>query len=75
MREILLFTTPTCPNCPTAKEYLKEIGVDFRIIDATIDIVNRAKYRIMSAPTVVVLEDGGVVGKYIGTENIKENLR
>ncbi len=30
MQEIKIYTTPTCPYCTMAKEYMKEKGVDFK---------------------------------------------
>lgn len=30
MQEIKIYTTPTCPYCTMAKEYIKEKGVDFK---------------------------------------------
>ena len=31
----LLFTTPTCPNCPRAKHLAEESQLDVRVIDAS----------------------------------------
>ena len=30
MEEIKIYTTPTCPYCKIAKEYMKGKGVDFK---------------------------------------------
>ena len=33
--KILLFTTPTCPFCTTAKRYFKDQGIKFREVDVS----------------------------------------
>ncbi len=50
----LLFTTKTCPNCVTAKRFLTEAGVDYRIIDAEEQRELSEKYQIMQAPTLII---------------------
>ncbi|MBC7074294.1 glutaredoxin family protein [Candidatus Parcubacteria bacterium] len=37
MPKIKIYTTPTCPFCQMAKEYLKEKGFEFEEIDVSID--------------------------------------
>ena len=51
--ELVLFTTPTCPNCKVAKRYFDQHGIKYTTIDATTrgDLVE--KYHISSAPTLV----------------------
>lgn len=53
--DLVLFTTPTCPNCKVAKRYFDQHGVKYTTIDATTrgDLVE--KYHISSAPTLVAL--------------------
>jgi len=36
-KPIVLFTSPTCKWCTTAKKYLKEKGLKFKTIDVTKD--------------------------------------
>lgn len=35
MKEIKVYSTPSCPYCRMAKEYLKSKGVEFQDIDVT----------------------------------------
>jgi glutaredoxin-like YruB-family protein len=35
MPKVKIYTTPTCPFCLMAKEYLKEKGIDFEEIDVS----------------------------------------
>ena len=54
----MLFTTPTCPNCPTAKAHLARKGIEYEAIDATKAIELVERYAIQSVPTLVA--DGEV---------------
>ncbi len=37
MKEVKLYTTPTCPYCFMVKDFLKEKGVKFEEIDVSVD--------------------------------------
>jgi len=67
----LLFVTKTCPNCVTAKTILKEAGVSYRLVDAEEDPGLVGEYRVMQAPTLVVVKDGEVT-KFANASNIKK---
>ncbi|MGN0167197.1 MAG: ribonucleoside triphosphate reductase, partial [Acetatifactor sp.] len=64
-----LFTTKTCPNCKLAKEYLKDIG--YVAVDAEENMELAARYGVMQAPTLVVV-DGDSQKKYVNASNIKK---
>lgn len=66
--QLYLFTTRTCPNCRTAKEFLK--GVDYQIIDAEEHPKLAEEFGIMQAPTLVLVRDG-VVQKFANASNIR----
>ena len=66
--QLYLFTTRTCPNSRTAKEFLK--GVDYQIIDAEEHPELAEKFGIMKAPTLVLVRDG-VVQKFANASNIR----
>lgn len=66
---IYLFTTKTCPNCKLAKTYLKD--VNYVIIDAEENQELASKYKIMQAPTLVVVEDGKAE-RHVNASNIKK---
>ncbi|MCR5761486.1 MAG: ribonucleoside triphosphate reductase [Sphaerochaetaceae bacterium] len=59
----LLFTTPTCPNCPTAKTHLDRAGIKYTVIDATKETALADKYGIQSVPTLV---DGENIYRGVG---------
>ena len=50
-----LFTTPTCPNCPSLKEFMKTVSIQGEIVNAatTEGSVLAAKFGIMAVPTVL----------------------
>ena len=37
MSEVTIYSTPTCPACHQAKEYLKEKGVEYDDVDVSKD--------------------------------------
>ena len=62
-----LFTTKTCPNCALAKEALK--NEDYILIDAGENMELARKYKVMQAPTLVVVKDQKVE-KYVNISSI-----
>ncbi len=64
-----LFTTKTCPNCKLAKEYLKD--EKYVLIDAEENLELAAKYGVMQAPTLVVV-NGDEYKKYVNASNIRK---
>ena len=57
-RELLLFTTKTCPNCRMIKDQLNKRGISYTVIDAEENVELTKKYDIMQAPTLVALSKG-----------------
>lgn len=53
-KELLLFTTKTCPNCRMAKTILDSAGVKYTVIDAEEQKDLTLKYDIHKAPTLLV---------------------
>lgn len=37
MKKVKVYSTPTCPYCNMAKEYLKEKGIEFEDIDVSVN--------------------------------------
>lgn len=68
-----LFTTKTCPNCPTAIRLLNEANVDYEKVDAQEHLDLTRKYQIMQAPTLVVL-NGDAYQTISSVPNIKKYL-
>lgn len=52
--EVLLFTTPTCPNCKMAKMMLEKEGVAYKLIDTSTQKEMALAYHITQAPTLLV---------------------
>ena len=68
----ILFTTRTCPNCVTAKAALEKAHIEYEMVDAKEHADLARKYGIMSAPTLVVIENDGKVEKLVNASNIKK---
>jgi len=58
-----LFTTPTCPNCPAVKEFLREVEMEGEEINAANPdgAQEAAKFGIMSVPTVIFFNNSNEV--------------
>lgn len=58
---VKIYSTPTCPNCNLAKEYLKEKNIPFEIIDVAEDPAKAEemvqKSGQMSVPVILVDEN------------------
>ena len=65
----LLFGTKTCPNCEIAKNKLNESNVAYEFIDAEEMLDLTEKYEIMSAPTLIKINDDGYE-KIVNASNI-----
>ena len=54
-KQVLLFTAKNCPNCKLAKNFLNEVGIKYREIDAEENVALAEKYGVELAPTMVVV--------------------
>ena len=70
VKEIMLFTTKTCPNCKMAKMLLDKAGIKYRVIDAEDDKAIAIAYGIKKAPTLLVPHDNQF-DVYENASNIK----
>jgi glutaredoxin 3 len=60
--QVIVFSTPTCPHCRSAKRYLKKKGVQFRDIDVSRDrSAARDMVRLSGQQGVPVIKIGGKV--------------
>jgi len=60
MIEFLVFTTPTCPNCPVVKEYLQnQDKIKGKMVDASTSegLELARKYEVTAVPTVIFFQD------------------
>ncbi len=68
--KILLFKTPTCPNCKAASALLDRAGVQYQTLNANEERELVQQYEVKQAPTLVLV-DGQHVTKYRGVSDIK----
>lgn len=71
--ELLLFTTPTCPNCMMAKTLLNKANINYQIIDATTNKELAKEYNVMKAPTLLV-PNGNHYDYYDNASEIKRYI-
>ena len=65
MANVKVYSTPTCPHCIHAKEYLKSKNIDFQNIDVSIDQKageEMVKISGQMGVPVVVIDDNIVIG-------------
>ena len=67
---ILLFKTPTCPNCKAAGALLDRAGVDYEPLNANEEKELVGRYGVKQAPTLVLIDNDGFV-KFKGVSEIK----
>ncbi|MBQ7730890.1 MAG: ribonucleoside triphosphate reductase [Lentisphaeria bacterium] len=67
---ILLFKTPTCPNCKLAMALLDKAGVAYTALNANENKELVAQYGVKQAPTLVLLEKDGFAS-FRGVSDIK----
>ena len=67
---VILFKTPTCPNCKAAAALLDKAGVAYTALNANENASLVNKYGVKQAPTLVIV-DGDSFEKYRGVSDIK----
>jgi len=68
--ELMLFTTPTCPNCKMAKAMLDKEGINYKVVDASAQKEMTIAYGVNQAPTLIVPSKEGYVS-YTNASNIR----
>ena len=68
--KVLLFATPTCPNCKAATLFLDKAGIPYEKLMANENPDLAEKYGIRQAPTLINIQ-GGKVEKVVNLSNIK----
>ena len=67
--EIMLFTTKTCPNCPKAKNELKDVP-EVKFIDAEENMDLSIQYGIRAVPSLVVKTKNNKINTFVGVNDI-----
>ena len=68
--KILLFKTPTCPNCKVATMLLEKAGIAFTALNANEEKALVEQYGVKQAPTLVLIKEDGIE-RYRGVSDIK----
>lgn len=67
---IFLFTTKTCPNCGIAKEFLRQAGISYDVVDAQEQPELVKSYNITNAPTLIV-QKADALDRYVSAADIR----
>ena len=59
VKEALLFTSPTCPNCKMAKMLLEKTNFEYKVVDAIENKELAVKFNVKKAPTLFVPTESG----------------
>lgn len=70
-KELILFTSPTCPNCKMAKKLLADANIQVTIYDAYENQELAKKLGIFKAPTLLVPQVDGTYKTYDNVSLIK----
>lgn len=79
--DLMVFTLPSCPSCPMAKQIAadvaEEFGVSYREVNlATKEGMDKGlAYSIMSTPSIAIDQDVIVRGKLVSKEKLREEVR
>lgn len=71
---VLLFKTPTCPNCKAAAALLDKEGIEYTALNANEEKDLVGKFGIKQAPTLVIMNDDGFE-KFRGVSDIRGWLK
>ena len=71
VEDVMLFTTPTCPNCKLVKEILKNNDIKYAELNAYEHQDLAKEYGVMQAPTLVIKTANGIE-KFVNVSNIKK---
>lgn len=69
----LLFITPSCPLCPSAKHALDQASLTYECIDATKYPKLVRKYMVMKAPTLII-DTHSSYESYYGIDEIQKYI-
>ncbi len=79
--QLKVFTLPTCPKCPAAKqisqEVAKKLGIEYKEIDLTSHDghLEGLMYQIMSAPSIVLDDEVLSRGRSIPAEELEAEIK
>ena len=71
--KLILFTTTTCPKCPTAKSFLDKSQREYTVVVSDQERDKAAAYGIRQAPTLVV-QRGEEFDKYVDLSEIRKYI-
>jgi len=79
MKTVILFTAPWCEPCKAMKPALRALVADHEVKYEEIDVSENQpaarKYKVMGVPTIIVTDDGEIVGRVTGSRSREQLLK
>lgn len=76
MKQILYFSAKWCSSCqtttPIVEQFKKNNQVNVSVVDTDYDVSLTQQYNVKSIPTIVVLENGTEIKRYIGSVTMNQ---
>ena len=73
MKQVLYFSTAWCSACKTTSPIIEQLSksgtAQVTKVDADYDVSLVEQYKIRSIPTIIVLEEGNEIKRYVGAIN------
>jgi thiol-disulfide isomerase/thioredoxin len=71
MKNVLFFSSPTCPGCKAVLKYwgniIKEYEYEYFYIDTSLSLEEAKKYHVMRLPTILIENGGKELARIEGT--------
>lgn len=74
VNKLMLFTSPTCPNCKMAKMLLDKAGIEYLSVDAASNLELTKEFDVKKAPTLIVPTKDGDYDKLENVSFIKQYI-
>ena len=74
VNKLMLFTSPTCPNCKMAKMLLDKAGIEYLTVDAVSNLELTKEFDVKKAPTLIVPTKDGDYEKLENVSFIKQYI-
>jgi glutaredoxin-like YruB-family protein len=74
-KKVIVYSTPTCPHCKRAKQFLEERGISYQDFDVASNAAARDEMMKKSGKMAVpVIEIDGVITVGFDEESLKKQL-
>ena len=79
MKTVVYFSAPWCEPCKAMKPafiaLMEDEGIKYELVDVSENQVAARKYKVMGVPTIIVTNDGEIVGRVTGSRSREQLLK